>query len=85
LDREDLVEQLSFGPLLGGVWQVSHVVEDIEREMERWTRELGLGPFFYLPLFPVEEVVYRGNPSQANIDVCRHVQRVDVLRAHPPE
>ena len=64
------MEQLSFGPLLGGVWQVSYVVDDIEREMERWTRELGVGPFFYLPHFPIEEVVYRGNPSHADIDVA---------------
>lgn len=64
------MEQLSFGPFLGGVMQVSYVVEDIEREMQRWTKELGVGPFFYLPRFPVEDVVHRGRSAHADIDVA---------------
>src|SRR5262249_47537963 len=68
--RRVLVAQLSFGPLLGAIMQVSYVVEDIEREMKRWTQELGIGPFFYLPRFPVQDVVYRGNPAPVDIDVA---------------
>ena len=50
--------------------QISYVVEDIEREMQRWTQELGVGPFFYLPHFPVEDAMHRGSPSHADIDVA---------------
>ena len=64
------MEPLLFGPFLGQVMQVAFVVEDIEREMKRWTRELGVGPFFYLPHFPVEDAVHRGSPSHADIDVA---------------
>jgi Glyoxalase/Bleomycin resistance protein/Dioxygenase superfamily len=64
------VEQLSFGPYLGAIMQVAYVVEDIEREMQRWTHELGIGPFFYLPHFPVADAVHRGRPSEADIDVA---------------
>jgi hypothetical protein len=64
------LEQTSFAPSPGAVMQVSYVVEDIQREMRRWTQELGIGPFFYLPHFPVENAVHRGNPSHADIDVA---------------
>jgi len=50
--------------------QASYVEEDIEREMQRWTRELGIGPFFYLPRFPVQDVLHRGSSAHADIDIA---------------
>jgi hypothetical protein len=64
------LEQLSFGPPLGAVMQISYVVEHIEREMRRWTQQLGIGPFFYLPHFLVEDAVHRGSPCHAEIAVA---------------
>jgi hypothetical protein len=64
------VDRLSFGVPLGAVMQVAHVVEDIDREMERWTSELGLGPFFLFRHFPTHEVTYRGKPAAVDLDVA---------------
>jgi Glyoxalase/Bleomycin resistance protein/Dioxygenase superfamily len=69
-EKGDNVDKLSFGMPLGAVTQVAHVVEDIDREMERWTLELGLGPFFVLRHFVAHEVVYRGKPGELDLDVA---------------
>lgn len=54
----------------GVVAQVAHVVENIDREMERWTAELGLGPFFVIRHFAVHDVIYRGKPAVLDLDVA---------------
>ncbi|HTQ08227.1 MAG TPA: VOC family protein [Polyangiaceae bacterium] len=64
------MEHLSFGPALGGVMQVAFVVSDIEREMERFTRAFNVGPFFYLPHFPLLSAQFRGKPTSPDIDVA---------------
>jgi hypothetical protein len=61
---------LSFGSPVGAIMQVAHVVEDMEREMERWASELGVGPFFYIRHFPVVNSMYRGQPASLDIDVA---------------
>lgn len=62
--------ELWFGVELGGIKQVSFVVGDIEREMEHWTRTLGVGPFFYLEHFPLFEAKYRGEVTSLDLDVA---------------
>ena len=64
------MEQPSFGSPLGAVMQTAVVVDDIERAMEQWTRSYAVGPFFYLPHFPLFEATYRGNPTDLDIDVA---------------
>lgn len=64
------MEKLSFGPKIGAVFQVSYVVSDIEREMERWTRMLGVGPFFLIRHFPLSQARYRGEPTDLDLDIA---------------
>jgi hypothetical protein len=64
------MEKLSFGPALGTVFQVSFVVDDIERAMQHWTQTLGVGPFFYLAHFPLLDGRYRGKPISPDVDVA---------------
>ncbi|MBO1078038.1 VOC family protein [Roseomonas haemaphysalidis] len=44
----------------GEIRQLGYVVPDIEAAMDYWTRELGVGPFFYNPRVPIENYRYRG-------------------------
>lgn len=62
--------ELWFGVELGAIRQVSFVVDDIEREMEHWTRTLGVGPFFYLEHFPLFDAKHRGEPATLDLDVA---------------
>jgi len=62
----DQVSHASGSPIM----QVAFVVENIEQEMLRWTSTLHIGPFFYLPHFPVIEAQYRGKPANMDIDVA---------------
>jgi hypothetical protein len=64
------MEMLSFGQPLGAIMQVAYVVDDIDRELERWTKELGVGPFFLFRSFPVIEPKYRGKPTDIDIDLA---------------
>jgi hypothetical protein len=61
---------LAFGASLGTVMQVSFVVDDIEREMEHWTRTLRVGPFFYLPHFPILDAEFHGSPITIDVDIA---------------
>lgn len=71
LDRRDgKVEKLSFGASLGAVMQVCFVVDDVERELEYWTRTLRVGPFFHFRHFPVLEAQYRGSPVAVDLEVA---------------
>lgn len=54
----------------GRVMQVAFVVDDIERELDRWTRELRVGPFFYVHHFPIVEAQYRGEATTLDVDVA---------------
>jgi hypothetical protein len=47
----------------GEIRQLGYVVPDIEKAMEYWSRELGIGPWFYAPRVPVVNFKYRGQPS----------------------
>jgi hypothetical protein len=64
------MDTLSYGLPLGAIMQLAYVVEDIEAEMERWTRVLGVGPFFYIPHFPLKDIVHRGKPVDLDVDVA---------------
>ena len=53
-----------------GVLQVAYIVQDIELEMERWTRMLRVGPFFYMRHFPLFDAFHRGAPTTLDLDVA---------------
>ena len=50
--------------------QLGFVVDDIGEAMEHWVRELDVGPFFYLPNPPVNDLRYRGGPTAARMAVA---------------
>jgi len=58
--------QLRMGPIA----QLGYVVADTTRAMDHWTHQLGVGPFFFLPSPPLNDLRYRGEPSQARISVA---------------
>ena len=43
---------------------------DITDAMEHWLDALDVGPFFYLPSPPLNDLVYRGEPTGARIAVA---------------
>jgi hypothetical protein len=55
---------------LGPIAQLGYVVDDIEAAMEHWVQDLDVGPFFYLPSPPLNDLVYRGEPTTARIGVA---------------
>jgi hypothetical protein len=59
-----------FGTPLGGIMQVAHVVDDIEREMQRWARDLGVGPWFLIRHFPIVNATHRGQAIDLDLDVA---------------
>lgn len=48
-----------FGP----VRQAGYVVRDIEAAMDYWSRELGIGPWFYNPRVPIVNYRYEARPG----------------------
>ncbi|RMF07909.1 MAG: VOC family protein [Alphaproteobacteria bacterium] len=65
-----MTEQLAFGQPLGGIMEVAYVVEDLEAAMDRWTRELAVGPWFLFQHFPLANAQYRGQPCTPDIDLA---------------
>ena len=52
---------LQFGqPQDGGVFQMAYVCRDIHEAMDRWARELRVGPWFLIDEFAGIDAVYRG-------------------------
>lgn len=49
---------------LGNVRQIGYVVRDIEQAMQRWSQDLGVGPWFYKEDVGTTEFTYYGKPSK---------------------
>lgn len=64
------MEILSFGQPLGAVMQVAYVVDDMEKALEHWTQELGIGPFFLFEHFPLMDAQYRGQPTDFDVNLA---------------
>jgi catechol 2,3-dioxygenase-like lactoylglutathione lyase family enzyme len=54
----------------GAVRQAGYVVDDIEAAMDYWSRELGIGPWFYNPRVPIENYSYRGERFEPHNSVA---------------
>ena len=54
----------------GEIRQLGYVVPDIEAAMDYWTRELGVGPFFYNPRVPIENYRYKGESYEPHNSVA---------------
>jgi catechol 2,3-dioxygenase-like lactoylglutathione lyase family enzyme len=55
-----------FGPIR----QNGYVVRDIEAALKHWTEVLGVGPFFYVEEVPVEDFLFRGEPSPLRVSIA---------------
>lgn len=64
------MQDLAFSLAPGKVMQVAYVVEDIERELAFLTAKLQIGPFFYLPHFPLFDVKYHDQPTSIDVAVA---------------
>ena len=49
----------------GEIRQAGYVVNDIEKAMDYWSKELGIGPWFYNPKVPIVNYRYRGEAYEA--------------------
>jgi len=65
-----MAKMLSFGQPLGGIMQVAHIVDDIEKAMHHWTKTLNIGPFFVFEHFELEDLRYRGKPGDLDITLA---------------
>ncbi len=74
---------------LGPIAQLGYVVDDISAAMEHWIQALDVGPFFFLPSPPLNDLVYRGEPTNARIAVAitysgnLQVELIQPLDDHP--
>jgi hypothetical protein len=55
---------------LGPIDQLGYVVDDIEAAMAHWVEKLGVGPCYFLPSPPMQDLAYRGRPTEARIAVA---------------
>ena len=62
---------LGFGQPLGAIAQFAYVVEDAERDMLRYTEQLGLGPWFVRGPWQPPSGRYRGQPTTPTLTVAR--------------
>lgn len=52
------------------ITQMGYVVPDLAAAMARWTEVLGVGPFTVLPEIVIDEALYRGAPTEVEIEVA---------------
>lgn len=56
--------------IFGEVRQNGYVVRDIEAALVHWTEVLGIGPFFYFERAPIQNFVYRDEPSDIEVSIA---------------
>jgi hypothetical protein len=56
--------------IFGKLIQTAYVVHDIEAALKHWTENLGIGPWFYRELVPIEAFTYRGEPSDLKMSIA---------------
>ena len=49
---------------IGPVMQIAFVPADFDAALDHWTRVMGVGPFFLLERLQLEDMRYRGEPSE---------------------
>jgi catechol 2,3-dioxygenase-like lactoylglutathione lyase family enzyme len=55
---------------LGEIRQLGYVVPDIEQTMEYWANVMGVGPWFYAPVVPVEGYHFEGETYEPRTSVA---------------
>ena len=56
--------------IFGKLIQTAYVVHDIEAALRHWTENMGIGPWFYRELVPIEMFTYRGEPSDLKMSIA---------------
>jgi len=56
--------------IFGEIRQIGYVVRDIEAAIGEWTEVFGVGPFFYFEKAPIENFLYKGEPSPVEISAA---------------
>ncbi len=56
--------------IFGDIRQNGYVVRDLEAALEHWVERLGVGPFYVFDPAPIEDLVYRGSPSEARMAIA---------------
>ncbi len=54
----------------GEIRQLGYVVRDIEKAMAHWSREMGVGPWYYNPKVPIVNYQYRGQSYEPHNSVA---------------
>lgn len=60
----------NWGQPTDGIIQVAYITDDIGRDMERFTRELRVGPWYVFEHFAFERLQYRGQDSPLDITLA---------------
>ncbi|MEW4467902.1 VOC family protein [Parasphingorhabdus sp. JC815] len=55
---------------LGTIMQISYVPDDYDAALDYWTQKMGAGPFFHTEGVDVENVKYRGQPSDIQFSMA---------------
>lgn len=55
---------------IGPVMQIAFVPEDFDAALAYWTQVMGVGPFFLLENIVLEEMRYRGSPSDCRFTLA---------------
>ena len=56
--------------IFGAIRQNGYVVRDIEAALDHWTNVLGVGPFFYMEQVKIDDLRYRGQPTNAQASIA---------------
>jgi methylmalonyl-CoA/ethylmalonyl-CoA epimerase len=70
---------------LGPSIQNAFVPRDFDAALTYWTKVMGVGPFFLMPHVKLDDVRYRGQPSDMDFDVCIGYwgdTQVELIRQH---
>ena len=79
MTREGLISTV------GPVMQLAFTPRDFDAAVAHWTKTMGVGPFFYIDHAPIENVVFRGAPS--NVDFGLAISswgdiQIELIRQH---
>ena len=56
--------------IFGTIRQNGYVIRDIEAALDHWINVLGVGPFFYMEQVKVDDLRYRGQPTDAEASIA---------------
>ncbi len=56
--------------MLGPIYQIAHVVFDLDAAVERWVRASGAGPFFVARHFEMTDPQLYGAPASCDVSIA---------------